>query len=61
MFAAIKTGVGILITHADRQLPVSQYVKRWPADLAGPVSSPATGEILTVNWVSLHPLRCHDR
>ena len=32
-----------------------QWVKRWPADLAVPSSSPARGEIFsTVNEVTLH-------
>ena len=35
--------------------PVAQWVKRWPADLAVPSSSPTPGEIFsTVNGAQLH-------
>ena len=36
-------------------VPVTQWVKRWPTDLAVPSSIPTRGEILsTVNGVPLH-------
>ena len=36
-----------LIHCTDCRSPDTQWVKRWPADLAVPSSSPARGEIIT--------------